>query len=502
MQQASLILDSDFTVGEVDPRLFSGFIEHLGRHIYTGIYEPGHPTADANGFRQDVIEMVRELRMPLYRYPGGNFVSGYRWEDGVGPKEQRPAKLDLAWSALEPNTFGTNEFMQWCEQVNGAPIMAVNLGTRGIAEAQSLVEYCNHPGGSYYSDLRKSHGYAKPYGVKLWCLGNEMDGPWQTGQKTATDYGRLAREAAKAMKITDPSIETVLCGSSSRNMPTFARWEWEALHESYEQVDYLALHVYYGNLKNDIAGYLAQPDNMSDFITESAALADAVGASLKSKRKVHLSVDEWNVWDQSWELTDAGERWTVGRPQLEQIYNAEDALVVGGMLVTLLNNADRVKIGCLAQVVNAIGPIMTEPNGRSWRQSTFYPFAQVSQRSAGATVLQSVVKAPTYDSATRDKASIVHLASIRNKDSVVIFALNREPGGGTVELSGLLRGFDEFHTVRHTVLSHPDLKAANSADAPDVVVPRASDVPATLSCGSKFTAVLPGYSWSVIELRH
>ena len=241
---------------------------------------------------------------------------------------------------------------------------------------------------------------------------------------------------------------------------------------------------------------------MSDFITESAALADAVGASLKSKRKVHLSVDEWNVWDQSWELTDAGERWTIGRPQLEQIYNTEDALVVGGMLVTLLNNADRVKIGCLAQVVNAIGPIMTEPNGRAWRQSTFYPFAQVSQRSAGGTVLQSVVKAPKYDSATRDQASIVHLASIRNRDSVVIFALNREPSGSTVELSGLLRGFDEFHTVRHTVLSHPDLKAANSADAPDVVVPRASDVPATLSCGSKFTAVLPGYSWSVIELRH
>ena len=299
MKQATLILDADFIIAEVDPRLFGGFAEHLGRHIYTGIYEPGHPTADENGFRRDVLDLVRELRMPIMRYPGGNFVSGYRWEDGVGPVGQRPSRLDLAWGALEPNTIGTNEFMDWCKKVDTAPMLAVNLGTRGPEAAQALVEYCNHPGGTEWSDLRKRHGYAQPHAVKVWCLGNEMDGPWQMCQKTAWEYGRIAAESAKLMKWTDPTIETVLCGSSGRTMRTFGRWEWEALSEAYEQTDYLSLHTYYGNTTDDTAGFLAQVDNMSDFIRETAALCDAVGATKKIRRKINLSFDEWNVWNQT-----------------------------------------------------------------------------------------------------------------------------------------------------------------------------------------------------------
>ena len=223
MQTAKITIDPNFRIGEVDPRLYGSFIEHLGRAVYGGIYEPEHPTADDMGFRQDVLDLVRELGVPIIRYPGGNFVSGYDWEDGVGPVEERPRRLDLAWKTVETNRVGTNEFAAWAKRAGAEPMIAVNLGTRGTDAARNLVEYCNHPGGSYWSDLRRSHGAEEPHAVGVWCLGNEMDGPWQIGHKTAAEYGRLAVETAKAMKWVDPSIELVACGSSKAAMPTFAR---------------------------------------------------------------------------------------------------------------------------------------------------------------------------------------------------------------------------------------------------------------------------------------
>lgn len=499
MKSAKLVLDRDFTISDVDPRLFGGFAEHLGRHIYTGIYEPAHPTADEHGFRRDVIDLVRELDMPVMRYPGGNFVSGYRWEDGVGPKESRPARLDLAWGALEPNTFGTNEFIDWCKIVGSAPMLAVNLGTRGPEEARALVEYCNHSEGTFLSDQRRAHGYAEPHGVKIWCLGNEMDGNWQMGTKTAYEYGRIANESAKLMKWTDPSIETVLCGSSGRTMTTFGRWEWEALHESYEHVDYLSLHTYYGNKSGDTPTFLAQPDNMNDFIRESAALCDAVGASKKSKKRVDLSFDEWNVWYQTSDQVETGEKWTVARPQLEQCYTMEDALVVGGMLITLLNNADRVKIGCLAQVVNVIGPIMTEPSGRAWKQTIFHPFASASRFGRGVS-LKPVITAPVYDSKAREAAPIIQTAAVVNEEGVTLFAVNRDPAGDAVELKITLRAFGSAREISHSVLSNSDLKATNTADAPETVSPFAAPV-APQQDGETLTVTLPAFSWNVIRLR-
>ncbi|MDX1931659.1 MAG: alpha-N-arabinofuranosidase [Capsulimonadales bacterium] len=499
MKNVTLTLDKDFTIAEVDPRLFGGFVEHLGRHIYTGIYEPGHPTADEQGWRQDVIELTRELRMPIMRYPGGNFVSGYRWEDGVGPVDQRPARLDLAWGAKEPNTIGTNEFADWCKKVGTEPMMAVNLGTRGPAEAQALVEYCNHPGGTYWSDWRKSHGWAEPHNIRVWCLGNEMDGPWQMGARTATEYGRVANEAAKMMKWTDPTIETVLCGSSGRGMRTFGKWEWEALHEAYDHTDYLSLHTYYGNRENDTPAFLAEPDNMSDFIRESIALCDGVKASRKAKKRIDLSFDEWNVWFHSHGQESNSEKWSVGRPILEDIYTMEDALVVGGMLITLLSHADRVRIGCIAQVVNVIGPIMTEPNGRAWRQTIFHPFAQASAFGRG-TVLQSVVKSPVYDSKVREKVDIVRIASVLNDDGLTIFAVNRDPAGEPVTLSGILRGIGAPISAEQMTLTHADLKATNSAGEPNKVAPRSAEQPPSTS-EQGLTAVLPPFSWNVLRVR-
>jgi len=499
MQSATLTLDRDFILSDVDPRMFGGFVEHLGRHIYTGIYEPDHPTADERGFRRDVIEQVRELRMPIMRYPGGNFVSGYRWEDGVGPREERPKRLDLAWGGLEPNTVGTNEFVDWCRQVDSAPMVAVNLGTRGPEAAQALVEYCNHPAGSHWSDLRRSHGYPEPHGVKVWCLGNEMDGPWQMVQKTAWEYGRLANESAKLMKWTDPTIETVLCGSSGRTMSTFGSWEWEALQQAYETTDYLSLHTYYGNSTDDTPSFLAKPEEMADFIREGVALCDAVRALKRSRKQINLSFDEWNVWRQTRDLVTPGEKWTVGRPQLEQIYTMEDALVVGGMLITLLSHADRIKIACIAQVVNVIAPIMTEPGGRVWKQATFHPFAAASKWGRG-TVLRSLVSAPVYDCKTRDAAPILQVASVVDERGLSVFAVNREPTGQPVRLTGDLRGFPPLRSVRHETLSHPDLKAVNTAEKPNNVAPRPAETTPDLD-GAAFTAALPAYSWNVLRFE-
>jgi alpha-L-arabinofuranosidase len=500
MQNATLTLDRDFVISEVDPRLFGGFVEHLGRHIYTGIFEPGHPSADENGFRQDVIEIVRRMRMPIVRYPGGNFVSGYRWEDGVGPRDHRPKRLDLAWGGLEPNTIGTNEFVDWCRQIDSVPMLAVNLGTRGPEEAQALVEYCNHPGGTHWSDLRRSHGYEDPHRIKVWCLGNEMDGPWQMVQKTAWEYGRLANESAKLMKWTDPSIETVLCGSSGRTMSTFGKWEWEALQQAYETTDYLSLHTYYGNYDDDTASFLAKPEEMDDFVREGIALCDAVKALKRSKKQVQLSFDEWNVWRQTRDLVTPGEKWTPARPQLEQIYTMEDALVVGGMLITLLTHADRIKIGCIAQVVNAIAPIMTEPNGRVWTQPTYHPFVAASNLGRG-TALQSLLEAPTYQCAIREEVPVVKAASVMDEQGITVFAVNRDPSGQPVQLAGALRGFDRLVSGKHQVLAHADLKAVNTAEQPENVAPRLAENPPTVEGDEGFVAELPPYSWNVIRFE-
>ena len=296
MKKATMILDKDFSIGKIDPRMYGSFIEHLGRAVYGGIYEPTHPTADKNGFRRDVIEMVRKLGVPVVRYPGGNFVSGFNWEDSIGPRDQRPKRLDLAWFTTETNEVGLHEFCDWAKAADTTVMYAVNLGTRGPDAARNVVEYANHKGGSYWSDLRIKNGAKNPLGIKLWCLGNEMDGPWQIGHKTAYEYGRVANEAAKVMKWVDPSIELVACGSAAHDMPTYGDWEYTMLNECYENVDYVSLHRYYGNPTNDTPGFLARSMDLDDFIREVVAICDAVGGRKHSKKKLNLSFDEWNVW--------------------------------------------------------------------------------------------------------------------------------------------------------------------------------------------------------------
>jgi alpha-L-arabinofuranosidase len=498
--KVSAILDKSFQIGDIDDRLYGSFIEHVGRAVYGGIYEPGHPEADDRGFRRDVLALVRELGVPLVRYPGGNFVCSFDWEDSVGPLESRPRRLDLAWRSVEPNLFGLNEFMDWSKAAGAEPMMALNLGTRGVEAALGLLEYCNHPGGSLYSDLRRSHGIADPYGLKLWCIGNEMDGPWQIGQKTAEEYGRLAYETAKAMKRFDPSLELVACGSSFANMPTFPDWEATVLGHCYEQVDYLSLHSYYENKADDLPEFLAGSVGMGEFIDSVASACDFVKAKRRSRRTMMLSFDEWNVWFHSGAEDMHRDPWQVGPSLLEEDYSFEDALVVGCLLITLLRHADRVKIACLAQLVNAIAPIMTRTGGPAWRQTTFYPFLHASRFGRGRA-LELRMDSPTYESARF--GAVPFLDAIATVDEAAgemsVFAINRS-ASEAADLELRLGGYEDWAVAERLELAGFDPKARNTEKEPFAVAPRTAADPGRVE-GGRLSTRLPPLSWNVIRLR-
>ncbi len=499
MKQANMILDKDYAIARIDPRIYGSFIEHLGRAVYGGIYEPDHPTADAEGFRRDVIDIVRKLGVPVVRYPGGNFVSGFNWEDSIGPRDQRPARLDLAWFTTETNEVGLHEFAHWARKAGSEVMYAVNLGSRGADAARNVVEYANHPSGSYWSDLRIQNGEKEPFGIKLWCLGNEMDGPWQMGHKTAAEYGRAACEAGKMMKWVDPSIELVACGSSSSEMPTFGSWEYEMLDECYDTIDYVSLHRYYGNPTNDTPGFLARSMDLDAFIKTVVSICDAVGGKKHSKKKLNLSFDEWNVWyhsnEQDKEVWKQG-KWNRALPLLEDIYNFEDALLAGSMLITFLRNADRVKIACLAQLVNVIAPIMTRNGGGCWAQTIFYPFMHASCYGRG-TSLRALVNSPVYDCRDYDAVPLIDSTAVMGDDgSVTVFCVNRDTAEDC-ELSIDLRAFDKLRFAEHIVLHHDDVKAVNTEEHPDNVAP-AAGAPASVD-GGRASVVVPALSWNVIR---
>ncbi|MDT0390494.1 arabinosylfuranosidase ArfA [Streptomyces dubilierae] len=503
MHTARFTLDPAFVVGEVSPRLFGSFVEHLGRCVYTGVFEPDHPTADDQGLRQDVLALVRELGVTAVRYPGGNFVSGYKWEDSVGPAEDRPRRLDLAWHSTETNRFGLSEYIGFLRKIGpqAEPMMAVNLGTRGVAEALELQEYANHPEGTALSDLRVTHGDKDPFGIRLWCLGNEMDGPWQTGHKTAGEYGRLAAETARAMRQQDPGVELVACGSSSQSMPTFAAWEATVLEETYDLVDYISLHAYYWPEDGDLDSFLASAVDMESFIDNVVATADHVGAKLKSKKRINLSFDEWNVWYlPEWEAhakTFEQHDWPEAPRLLEDNYSVTDAVVLGSLLIALLRHADRVTVACLAQLVNVIAPIMTEPGGPAWRQTTFFPFAQAARYGRGR-VLDVRVDSPTYRTRKYGETDLLHATAVRGEDgSVTVFAVNR---GRTeaLPLEVTLGGLGLTSVVEHSALADADPDARNTLDDPDRVTPHAVDG-TTLQDGTLSTVLEP-LSWNVIRL--
>ena len=495
MKKAKMTLVTEFKNAKIDERIYGSFIEHLGRAVYGGIFEPGHPCADEDGFRTDVIEEIKKLNVPIVRYPGGNFVSGYNWEDGVGPVELRPKKLELAWGVTEPNLFGTNEFAKWCKKADTQCMMAVNLGLRGPEAARNLVEYCNHKSGSYWSDLRRSHGYDEPHNIKTWCLGNEMDGPWQIGHKTAVEYGRTALEASKVMKWTDPSIETIMCGSSNMGMKTFGEWEATTLDIAYDSVDYVSLHIYFDNRPNDTASFLAKSMVMDDFIKTVVCICDYIKGKKHSKKQINLSFDEWNVWYHS--NGAPVERWCEAPHQLEDIYNFEDALLIALLLMTLLKHADRVKIACLAQLVNVIAPIMTENGGKVWEQTIFYPFMHLSNYGRGYTLV-SQVDSPKHDTKEfTDVPDVESIATIsEDGENLTVFAVNRNLDED-VMLDVSLLDFDGFQVIDAIEMSGYDVKAENGVTGCPVK-PFKAEKPAI---DNKVMSVpLKPLSWNVIRL--
>ena len=495
MKKATMTIHPDFRIGAISGRLFGAFLEPIGSMVNGSMYNPKHPEADEQGLRKDFYSALKEAGLPAVRLPGGNFVSGWQWKDSIGPKAERKTHLDMAWFQYIPNDVGHDEYLQWAEKAGAEAIYTVNLGTGTLQDAADCVEYTNFAGGTWWSDLRKKNGHAAPYGVKTWCLGNEMDGPWQTGQKTAYEYGRIANEASKMMKWTDGRIETVACGSSNFLMPTFGEWEYTVLNECYDNVDYISLHRYYGNPEGDTADFLASSMDLDEFIRTVASICDAVKGRKHSKKRVDLSLDEWNVWYHSnSQDQDLYERkpWGTALPLLEDVYNFEDALLVGLILITILKNADRVKIACMAQLVNVIAPIMTRPGGGAWAQTIYWPLMQASTLGRGKSLLPQI-SCEKSDTKNYSGVPMVDAAAVLREDgSLVVFAVNRDLKEAA-ELSLDLRSFGGFTKASHSVLHHYDVKAANTEAEPDKVAPK--DVPADPKAES---VVLPAASWNVL----
>ncbi|QXT62327.1 arabinosylfuranosidase ArfA [Tessaracoccus palaemonis] len=501
MTTTRITVDPAFVVGPVRRRTFGSFVEHLGRCVYTGIYEPGHESADEQGFRQDVLELVRELGVSTIRYPGGNFVSGFRWEDSVGPVEQRPRRLDLAWHSTEPNTFGLDEFMSWCGKADVEPMMAINLGTRGLEEALDILEYCNVPSGTKLSEERISNGAVEPHRIRMWCLGNEMDGPWQVGHKSAEEYGREAAKVARAMRMVDSNLELVACGSSNSEMPTFGEWERVVLSEAYDEVDLISAHVYYFEENGDLGSFLASAVNMDNFIDGVVATADSVRTAQKKDKRINISFDEWNVWYQKRveSKVPEGDDWPVAPRLLEDLYNVADAVVVGNLLISLLRHTDRVHAASLAQLVNVIAPIMTEPGGPAWKQTTFHPFALTSRYARG-NVLTIPVQTGSYHTEKYGEVPLVDAVATHDEEAgeVALFLVNRSIAeSAPVEVD--LKAAGVTSVLEAVELSNPDDHEwhATQEDSTSVAPKELTGV--ELADGH-LSAALPPMSWAMIRL--
>ena len=501
-----VVIDPARKISTLDRHILGSFLEQLGRAIYTGIYEPGSRFADANGFRTDVMQEIRTLGVPIIRWPGGNFVSGYHWLDGVGPNQNRPRVLDRAWDTLETNQFGTNEFITWCRQMGTEPLLGLNFGTGSVEMAAALVEYCNVDKGTKWSDLRRQHGYAAPHNVKYWCLGNEMDGPWQIGHLVAVEYGRKAADAARQIRVLDPTVKLIACGSSGTFMPTYLEWDRQVLEECYDVLDGISLHHYFGNAEDtggDSSRFLALNLAMDRQIEEIIAVCDMVRGLKRSNKRLWLSFDEWNVWYPI--------QWADGHRQeaphlLEQVYNLQDALLVGGLLNTLLRHSDRVKVACLSQLVNVIAPLVTNETG-VLRQTIYYPFAWALE-SARGDVLSLFSEGPSYEVAelTRPgepgglampgpgRVPFLDMAATFDAEgkTATLFVLNRD----LVKPRELLlewQGVTPSKITKVEVLAGPDLKATNTFEAPKQVVPQPLEPP---RAGSHMTLQLPARSYT------
>lgn len=433
----------------------------MGRAVYEGVYQPGHSTADENGFRQDTLKAVKGLGATIIRYPGGNYVSFADWKDGIGDRNNRPRRPDFAWRSIETNHFGTDDFIKYCKVAGFDPMMAVNLGTGSPKEAAELVEFCNLKRGTYWADQRAED---EPYDVKFWCLGNEMDGPWQAGQVPAKEYALKARAASRLMKGMDPTIKTALSGSSNAGMDTYMEWDREVLEICWDDIDYIACHQYSQNHQSETEWFLAEGFAIEKMILDYKALVRTVGAQKKKPKDIKLSFDEWNVWYKAMQM-DGG--WTEAPHLIEEVYNLEDALVVATILNAFIRNCDFLAAACLAQLVNVIAPILTNEDG-VLIQSTYYPFSILSNATNGASRCDFYFDGPTTNAGKRGDVPILDIAAFTVGDELRVSAVNLS----TTETVALkLDSRNGKLPSRGMMITGTDPKTANTFESPNQVIP-------------------------------
>ena len=485
--QARIKIDTDRTIGEVSPLLFGNFSEHLGRMIYGGIYEEGSPLSDQDGYRKDVMEAARQLNVSILRWPGGNFASGYNWTDGLGPKDQRPMRIDLAWNDLESNRFGTDEFLKYCERLGTEPYVCINAGLGTIDDARHWVEYCNESRHTYWADQRRKNGREGPYKVKYWALGNEIDGPWQLGNKSAEEYAKWALEAAKAMRLVDRDIKLVASGSSNYGADWIA-WNRTVLQTLRNQVDYIALHTYINNRDNDFEKFLAWSQTIDHYIEVTEGLIKQAQSREPNPRPIYIAYDEWNVWYR-----------TGNREKLEEIYNFEDALAMGMFFNSFFRHAQIVKMANLAQMVNVIAPIMTNKQGL-FLQPTYFPIVEYGKQR-GNTSLNTWVSAPTYKIQNRPALGYLDVSATYNAKDRAIYlnVLNRSKDK---DLSTRIEN-QEGHLESEVgvwEMNHPNLKATHTFGDDQKVRP----VTRTFSTAPQndgFSYTFPAHSLTILRLR-
>jgi len=490
--KSQVFLDTNRTIAPISPLLFGGFSEHMGRCVYEGIYDPASPHADDQGLRKDVIEALCDQAYTVIRYPGGNFLSGYNWLDGVGPKDQRPRRRELAWQSLETNQFGTNEFMEFCKRINAAPMLGVNMGTGSIQSASDLVEYCNTSSGTYWSDLRIKHGQRDPHNVRYWCVGNEMDGPWQIGHLDAVSYGNKAHEAAKMMKWISPDIQTILCGSSNDRMLTYPEWDRTALEIAWEQMDYLSMHYYAGNRENDTTSFLASAVAFERFVDTLDGTLRYVKAKQRSKHDVYLSWDEWQVWYKGDPMQG---KWAEAPHLAEETYNLEDALVVAQWLNVFLRKSHVLKIACVAQIVNVISWLHTRADGML-KHPSYYAFKLVSNNARGEA-LDALVKAPQVETKQYDAVSMLDVSASYDAETQkgAVFIVNRsEKDSVTTDL--IWQDGKTVHADQAWQLAGTDPKQVNTWESPDQLTAQSITAPKIEAGRASIT--LPPLSFTVL----
>lgn len=530
--KAQVVIDIDYKIGKVEKYIFGAFLEPIGSWVYGGIYNPKHPSADEKGFRKDILDEVKKFGLPAVRLPGGNWVSGWEWENSIGPIENRKVQLDLAWFQIEPNTVGLDEYLEWTEKANAEPMMTINLGTGDLKDAMHLVEYCRHEGGTYWSELRKKYGHIKPYAIKIWYLGNEMDGHWQIGswEKNPVGYGILAHEVSKIIKWIDNKAKTVMSGVSDYSKH-FPEWLFKALEQCYEMVDYVSVHYYHIVPEGDIKNYLNASSVIEEHLKTITSICDYIQAKIGTPKEMYISFDEYGInFSKQQEITygrrgwkDASKVFLQFKPRENVFVKNEpdrflrfrpvtfqmlEALGISSILLTLIRHADRVKIACMT---GGLGRAIAFDGEHVWRNALYYPYYQLNKLASEGISILPVVNGPTFNTEqfalndfnqchSFENVQAIEAAAVyhEEKKELDVFVINRDIERA-IKVTLDIRGIKEVKIIECTEMYTDDLNLGNSFDNPNLIVPKINKK--VSKNGTRINIVTNKLSWNVIRLE-